>query len=289
MAHVGYEEKQYEGAANLELALNGAGRDVWPCGQVAESVIGYDVAAKVSKTSSIWKVLKVIPKPGITLSPTFWQRRPKQPPQAHLPSKPVSIIFQYKRPDFMKGSRAKYRKWWSQSYYKIDVSTPSGQMETLAELETKLKRRAIVRYAAPVIPSATDLFDLQDKGQVLGNSNFVAPARLLSKMHKVWTYVEAGNVGHGNPDEELELETWADITPTISRRDTADDSIIEHLKALAEALGIEPLSHEGLDELAGSLEGIPAPRIRAIHDMLEVGSRIGRAGASWWIAADAKE
>ena len=98
-----FEEKQYEIAATVELGRRG---DVFGAGQVLEKIVGYDAAAAPSADHPIWRVLR-LPRPrGLRLLPSHWQRR-TQPAARELPSVAVSLILQYKRPEYLLSRQRK--------------------------------------------------------------------------------------------------------------------------------------------------------------------------------------
>ena len=99
-----FEEKQYETAANAELALSNPA--VYAPGQVAEAILGFDVATKQDVTASIWNLLQLGAPAGVVLTPNFWSGAPKVPADIYLPTFYVSLILQYKRAEFMKRSNS---------------------------------------------------------------------------------------------------------------------------------------------------------------------------------------
>jgi hypothetical protein len=100
VAQVNYAEKQFENAANIELALLGA--DVFSPGQVAEAILGYDAAVSAPTATSaamIAALLRGLAPTGLPLAPNHWSACSKQPPAGFLPGRWVSFIVQWKRPE----------------------------------------------------------------------------------------------------------------------------------------------------------------------------------------------
>lgn len=258
---------------------------MWPPGQVAEAILGYDVAANLPRSSPLWAVLRASPRTGVTMSPSFWAKSPDQPPDVSVPSSSVSLILQFKRPEYLTVPWAKQWGYWRQEYYRVRLDTPEGQLETLCRLEQRLGRMALVRYAAPVIPSWNELQRLQRNRQVLRKSNFVGPRRVQA--HEVWTYARPGNRGFANPEgEEVAQESIEEFVSTLADSRGTDHSILSHLRHVAEALGVEEPEERAMSEDAIPVE-ISPDRVQGLSDLLLVGERIGSLGASWWIAARA--
>jgi hypothetical protein len=100
-----FEEKEYEVQMNVELACPAAGRRylVAP-GQVLEHLLGYDAAVDPSDNSDpIWAALNEPRPSGVRLLPTTFPRSPDRPIKAdRLPSRPVSLLLQYKCPYYLE-------------------------------------------------------------------------------------------------------------------------------------------------------------------------------------------
>jgi hypothetical protein len=77
------------------------------------------------------------------------------PPASRLPPTPVSLILQYKRPEYLSGPRAEQWRFWRQPYFRFGRT--SDQHTVLRRLERNLGSDAIVRYAAPAFWRRGDL------------------------------------------------------------------------------------------------------------------------------------
>src|SRR5690554_6729805 len=102
MPRAEFEEKQYETAANIELARGLRHPAVFSSGQVLEEILGYDTVAAPSASHVIWRVLGVPRPKGVRLVPSFWLPHPSLPAE-RLPLSPVSLVLQFKRPDHLRG------------------------------------------------------------------------------------------------------------------------------------------------------------------------------------------
>lgn len=187
-----FEEREYETAALIELAEGNA--PVLTPGQVAEKILGYDAAAHPVATNPVWEVLRVPRPAGLHLLPVHWPETAR-PSAVRLPSLPVSLILQHKRPTYLYGPRAAQWSYWRRPYYRFELT--SHQQRVLRQLEQALGGEALVRYASPAFWRRQELELAHTKRTVLSQSGFVSPAVL--HRHRVWTYVKAGEKGRANP------------------------------------------------------------------------------------------
>jgi hypothetical protein len=286
-----FEEKQYESAANAELSLSDPA--VYSPGQVAEAILGFDAAAR-QLPMAVWTVLQMGTPPGVLLVPNFWNGAPRQPIDINLPSFHVSVLFQYKRPQFMFRSNAAQFAHWQAPYYRFEIDP--NQHEVLKTLETNLGTRALVRYASPAFHEYTVLEQRLLARQILPSSAFVSPLA-INGTHSIWSYQTPGTAGYANPDpEKIDSEDY--ITVVRVRRERARrESLLAHLRGLAESMRIPrfPGTAERVPEQLGSLfapnardlvESAPnvRDRIEGLWDLFRIGDRIGPTGAAWWIA-----
>jgi hypothetical protein len=196
MPRAEFEEKEYEIVFAIELASGRYNRfgTIFSSGQVLEKIVGYDAAATPDEQSDIWRLLQLPRPPGVRLVPSMWN--PGINPLPHdLPHSPVSLILQYKRPEFLSGSQARQWRLWNQPYFRFARST--DQHTVLRRLERSLGSDAIVRYAAPAFWRRGELEAAQLGRRVLVRSGFVSPNTI--GRHRVWTYVRPGIAGRANP------------------------------------------------------------------------------------------
>jgi hypothetical protein len=278
----GFEEKQYEFAANLELAYMG---EVFPSGQVLESLLGYDVAASPQKGAPIWRFLEVGAPKGVLLVPSNWSSFSKTPPHDQLPDRKVSLLLQYKRSRKFRTSRAKQWAYWRQPYFRFKVD-PEQQF-ILENLEQSLGRRAVIRYAAPVFAQYKELLAYQREKKVLSKSTYVSPGQLIG--HECWTFVEPGKSGYANAEpKEIYAESFDDIIQEASTR-AEPGFLAQHLRSLAAALYLPELPREqSPPEWIVKLEeelprDKPAGFRQAILDFVNISVRLGQSGISWLI------
>ena len=94
-----FEEKSYENAYIIELARGrGASRAVFSPGQVLENILGFDAAAAPGAAHPLWEVIALPRPPGLSIVPSLWATG-HQPSPLELPTYPVGIFLQFKRPE----------------------------------------------------------------------------------------------------------------------------------------------------------------------------------------------
>ncbi len=198
---VEFEEKEFEGDANRELALTyNASADVWSPGQKIEELLGFDAAASPHNAPLFARWNAPLPY-GVRLSPSFWERLPRQPPASRLPTQLFSLFLQYKRPAYHDNPLDDMWATWREPYYRITYKPPKNQLHVLAEFERAVQPEALVLYVAPAFRSSYELEHHRLAGSVLQNSNVHPPSRGVG--HAAWTYVRPGGFGVSNEAGEL--------------------------------------------------------------------------------------
>jgi hypothetical protein len=243
-----FEEREYELQFSLELARGRLG-SVWSAGQVLEGIVGYDGVADPHIKDVVWKVLKVRRPKGVVLAPGHWHGG-ALPSAADLSSRPVTLVLQYKRPEFLFGARAAQWRLWHRPYFRFTRS--SRQQTILARLERNLAGSAVVRYAAPAFWRRADLEANTSSGSVIEESGFLSPSALGG--HSVWTYTSPGIEGIANPSGRIaQFESASTVRELLGSPIETDES-----KALA-------LAENYVFELAsrlGSLAEYRQPHLR---------------------------
>lgn len=281
-----FEEKQYEIAATVELGRRG---DVFGPGQVFEKIVGYDAAVTASADHPIWRVLRVPRPPGLRLLPAHWDRE-AQPPADQLPTVVVSLILQYKRPEYLRYANAKQWNLWRRDYFRI--TRTAHQQRILLRLERSLGSSASVRYAAPAFWQRGELETAQLAGEVLWRSGYVRPSAFGS--HTVWTYIQAGIDGRPNPSgpsrrfESLDQLLWEvqnDATALVPY-----DDFPRHLRALGEAAmdrnpNLRREVRAWLKTLHDRDLGLTPNQIGQLGDLAAIVTVTDRIGASWHLRA----
>lgn len=296
MSVAGFEEKTYEVAYCIELACGTDGHSaVYSPGQVLENLLGFDAAADPGSRHVIWNVL-ALPRPrGVQLVPPLWgASRALQRVSAALPSYPVSVFLQFKRPEYMKGPAARQWKMWRHPYYRFKRS--KEQQQVLGRLERRLGVQAVVRYAAPAFHTIGELESAQISRSVIANSGHVPPARL--RHHQWWTYDAPGNLGRPNPDGEPSLfETFqmlldqALAQSSVGRelqpyRDDPIHEMRQHLRRVAAVCrDREPRLRRDVDDWARQLEGLDlsSRTISSLRDFASIQSLMARSQGAWWV------
>lgn len=289
-----FEEKEYETAAVIELASGKLGR-VYSAGQVMERLLGYDAVASPPDGHAIWRVL-ALPRPaGLRLLPQHWGSG-ERPDRSRLPTLPISLILQFKRPEYLAGARAKQWRYWNRPYFRFERAV--HQQAVLKRLELATGSDVVVRYACPAFWRRGSLEAAHERRTVIEESGFVSP-RVLGN-HRVWTYVTAGGVGKGNPSgKQVRGESRQDLQRLLSATleqalrpsglpalpDSATREHIIGLGAAAEAR--TPSLRARLDRWERALldaeVGLTDQEVRAVRALAAVTTVVSELGAIWFL------
>jgi len=263
MVWADFEEKEFEIAFCVELGSGANPSPVFSSGAVAEKVLGYDAAANPEANHRIWEMLTVTRPKGLRLLPRYWSRG-GEAALTKLPSTPISLILQYKRPEFLRGGSARQWDRWRQPYYRF--TRYDEQHAILRSIESKLGPEAIVRYASPAFHSRGEYEYAVMTRLIIERTGFVAPSSLGK--HKVWTYREPGIDGYPNPSGR-----WI-------RFDSAENLFQELLNSNLGASrstfsALAP--YQGFDDHLARLANAVAYRRRWVNDTIEPWERQLRA------------
>jgi hypothetical protein len=285
-----FEEKEYEVAADIELSTSSS--PFCSTGQVLEGVLGYDAYGDPPQRHRIWTLLR-LPRPrGVFLTPRLWTPG-LAPSGSRLPTKPVSLIIQYKRPEYLRGGRARQWQMWRAPYFRFERTR--SQHTVLRRIERGMGPDALVRYAAPAFWTAASLEAARLARLVLASSGFVAPATLDG--HTVWTYQQPGLDGRANPRGGWRpFATIEDVlNAAMSESGSTSDGQLEpasgfsdHLERLAITVGRrEPALRRSVAEWVSRLvqTGVISPQAATVlGNFATVQSAMRRLGASWYVA-----
>lgn len=277
-----FEEKQYETAANIELGLQHAA--VFAAGQVLEAVVGYDTATAPPQNAPIWELIGVKAPTGLQLVPNLWQRARVKPKAPQLPSRYVSLILQYKRPEYLNSNLAAQWSHWKRAYYRFLIR--QRQQNILVHLENSVSARAVLRYACPVFWKYEDLQKYQHSQSILSQSTFVTASKLVG--HKAWTYRVPGSIGFANPtNENIPTNDFNELW-RILETNAKKENLFQHLSSLSAELRNAPLLPErflapGWLTRFNSLSPLTQKQYQAVLNTLELAEYFGQAGASWFV------
>jgi hypothetical protein len=274
-----FEEKSYEAAANGELRL--ASPYFYAPGQVAEGILGFDLASFQPATSIVWNYLQRAAPGGLRLLPNLWPTGRQPPLDVRLPSYIVSLIVQYKRAERMLRSNAGQYDHWQSEYFRFKLD--EDQQLILERLEAAVQNHAVIRYGSPVFHLYDDLERHTLNIQVLANTNFVSPFFLTG--HEAWTYVAPGTQGFANPEpQNVKTETWGLIEERL-RGARQETTVLKHLHELASAITTNQLVRiSKMPEAA--LSGLEPEQQHGLADLLTVSRVIGRLGSDWWMSVE---
>jgi hypothetical protein len=269
-----FEEKQYETGLLFELA--GTSPDFFPSGQALEAALGYDFALSPGD-SRIWGLLDAGLPPGIVLTPSLWPSG-RRPDANRLPPNVVSLIVQAKRPQYLDHWRAGQHHHWRGPYFRFHLD--QSQQGTLAHLERRVARAALVRYACAAFVEYSALIRHQLRRTLAQNSTFVAPGALVG--HRLWSYAGPGTTGYANPEGQVAEADSLESLLATARATAARQSLAEHFHSLASALGESEQGEAWTSLLADELR-LDEPRADVLLAWARVASTVARAGASWLI------
>lgn len=185
---VKFEEKTYEIFFNIELARRTS--ILFPPGQVQEGSLGFDCAA-CSCDRWLWETLlghpvRVLPPfCGVSL-----QEMESRIGRAinELPEMRANLLFQYKKPQYIKNSRGQEWSLWNEPYYRYDIY--SEQQELLMNIDRHFCGQVFIAYASPAIHDVNELLRTHEAGGIIDASNF-RTARELNG-HGRNTYTKSG-------------------------------------------------------------------------------------------------
>jgi len=197
-----FEEKEFEGPLYNELLL-GSRRFATP-GQVFENAFGIDAALE-AQHPIFWDRFgyRDIPD-GISLNHYRWGwvwRR--HGGYRELPSFPVNLLIQSKRPDFLHGRRGDFADRGIAGHY-WRFFTREHQQEMLERLVQQLRHRALVVYASPAFHTVRELYQHTEAGTVSDHTSYVSPDRLAN--HSSWNYDTPGTTGIAASEPEFVKE-----------------------------------------------------------------------------------
>lgn len=201
-----FEEREYE--APLYNQLERGSRFVWAPGQVFEGCIGIDHGMFASDEWLFRLHGYSSHLPGAVLAryqwPRFWlRRRPDR-----LPNFKLNLFLQTKRSTWSRRpTKALRAKGISGLHWRFEIN--ERQQSALETVATKLKRRALVAYAAPAFHEHRVLHVHTSRGSLVQNSTFPSVSSLSN--HTAWNYAEPGASGVANADPTEINEPLLDV------------------------------------------------------------------------------
>lgn len=212
-----------------------------------------------------------------------------------LPNRPVSLILQFKVPEFLRGGRAKQWNLWHRPYFRFAKS--NQQQGVLARLENTLGSDVIVRYAAPAFYRQADLEIAQLARLVIAKSGHVSPRELAK--HRVWTFIEPGVDGRANPSGpfrpfeplEISLATASrPLSPSGHAAPTTDldayEGLRSHLSSLADSVRERnPTVRDAVRRWAFGLRGLDLTPQQTLDllNFVSVQTAVAHVGAAWFL------
>jgi hypothetical protein len=290
MPYAKFEEKQYETAANIEFACSG--NNVFSSGQVLESIVGYDAAIQITE-KRVCDLIGCNMPPGIFLSPALWGKKGEDAlKKEQLPGHLVSLLLQYKRPEYITRKNGKQWSKFNKPYFRMNIE--DEQHDILLNLENKLSDKAQVRYATPVFWRYDELQKNMMEKKILNYSKFVSPNG-IGKGHSCWVYTNKFICGYANPDYKQVYFDSFDYLLRKAKSISEKSTFAEHIDAMAKKLrvklvvkrrmpdGIEVDENNAPEWIHSLLNIVEIEALQTVYNFFEIGNIIARAGASWQI------
>jgi|GEM_PF-4860133 len=189
-----FEEKAYEIPLCMQLFNS---RAIFSPGQVFESLLGFDVAGLVADPA-VWRRLGYRAVPSAVRLSTFNLRSASFASNS-LPSFPINLLLQTKRPSSLVRVPAPFRGNLSSPHYRIVFE--GQQHSVLSRLQRRLASRGVVAYATPVFCDWRSLYDRIQDGRLVQNSSFPSLKRVAR--HTAWLYDRPGCIGFGHSAPEF--------------------------------------------------------------------------------------
>jgi hypothetical protein len=263
---------------------------VFSAGQVLEKIVGYDGVAAPPPEHPVWSVLAVPRPPGVRLLPSLWSPG-RMPLVQQLPRAPVTLILQFKRPEYLYGASAAQWKYWQQPYFRFARSP--RQQKVLLALERNIGADALVRYAAPALWQRRQLEASHLRRGVIRASGFVRPSQIVG--HRYWTYSEPGLDGRPNPPTRpTRFETIDDLlgrvgepTERLTAQVVPTDALGQYVErvgaaaALVASRALRQSIQRWQREVAIRAPEVRGPTVRRLVAMATLTSVVTQAGAIW--------
>ncbi len=208
-----FEEKTYENYFNSELARQ---TDIYfPLGQVQEGSLGFDSSA-LSSNRRLWRrlghpfwfypsfeglALQEIANEmehflGVTLD--------------NIPSIKTNLLFQYKKPTFIKSPLGREWSYWNVPYYRYDIY--KEQHDLLMHIDNLFGSKVFIVYASPALNDVNELVTAHLNRQIINISNFRRATELNT--HHRNTYIQSGTFSIACSEPE-KIENF-DLIKTIN-------------------------------------------------------------------------
>lgn len=225
-----FEEKIYESYFNNEL--DSTSSMYFPLGQVQEGVLGMDSVAH-SNDTSLWRNIgypSLHNRSGENLKVIAEEmERHLNTNVNNIPLLKINLIFQYKRPEYMKTAHARQWSLWGDKYYRYKVY--GKQQELLLHIERFLGNKALVLYASPAIHTLNNLIHLKTKNKIIESSNFKKASDLENHHYNTYTKSGAHSIACSEPEkiENFDLMSYlkeiAGVQEGVAKENTNSEFI----------------------------------------------------------------
>jgi len=195
-----FEEKTYESYFNNELDKRS--QVYFPLGQVQEGSLGFD-ASSFSKNRKLWRKLGY----PFWFNPHFngleireiadEMEKILEKKLDNIPQMKANLLFQYKRPEFIKSTSGKEWHHWNKSYYRYDIY--KEQQDLLMHIHNTFNSKLHVIYASPSTIDVNKLVRIRKK--ILENSNFAKAIDLQGHHRNTYTSSGTHSIACSEPEQ----------------------------------------------------------------------------------------
>lgn len=280
-----FEEKTYESYFNNELDRRS--EIYFPLGQVQEGSLGFD-ASSFSRNRRLWR----------RLGHPFWfhphfaglELREIADEMEHflgveldnIPEMKANLLFQYKRPEYIKSSTGKEWHHWNEPYFRYNIY--KEQQDLLIHIHNTFNSKVHVIYASP---STIDINELvKVRRDIINYSNFKNAVDLQG--HKRNTYIQAGthSIACSEP-EKIENIDLLKLLENISEQTRKTDNIknrefiIEFSSKMRNVVSEYPYLSKSFNELNKEIAKIE--QYELFHSFLIMNNYRQLTGNQWLI------
>jgi hypothetical protein len=298
MVPADFEESEFR--APLYTQLEWGNHLVWEPGQVFEKHMGIDRASYVTNLRFWGLHHRHAPLPGVML-PDYdlkyiWTRRRKR---KSLPDFHLNLFLQAKRPSAGTRPRGELRKTGIiGDYWKFSI-TPH-QQAALERLDSTIRDRALVCYAAPAFHTQSALYENTRNLTMVQNTSFPRPASLTA--HTAWYYTNGGTFGIANPSfvridtQPIEDQIRAFVEGSSSQEPNAASTLATLASGLISSASdisapspVETWFHvllarveRAIDEVASG-EDVTAEALEPVRRLLQVNAFCSAYHLDWFV------
>lgn len=234
-----YEEKSYEDYFNTEL--DRSCNIYFPIGQVQEGSLGFDSSAH-SRNRRLWRdlgfPLGALPYfEGVLFEDIAYEmERYLGYVMRQIPRMKANLLFQFKRPEYLKTALGKEWEHWDEPYYRYSIYTE--QQELLMHLHNTFGSQVLILYASPAIYDINELLEAKKNGEIIQSSNFRKANELHGHHVNTYTKDSGYSLAFSEPERLRKIDILSEIEQLYSSDKFEDNQqfIIRFSKRIQEVM-----------------------------------------------------